>query len=201
VNTFGKFGLPDLIRAQVKPLLAAHGYRQKGLLFIREREEVWQLVGFQKSVQSTAEATSVTVNLSITSKRIVKFLKEDWKPSMQSYHWLERIGMLGPQHKDTWWWLTSTSMEGMLEIVDLIQHAGLSELEKLSSDSALRDLWLSGYSPGLGEEERLVNLSALLAEIGPSEALAGTVARMRELEEDHKTYIVTRQLERLAPQL
>jgi len=39
------------------------------------------------------------------------------------------------------------------------------------TDEALRDLWLSGASPGLNEFERFKNLSVLLKAIGPSDLL------------------------------
>ena len=157
--TFRKSELADLVHEQIHPVLKARGFVRRGLLFIRDLKEVWQLVGFQKSVESSHDTTSFTVNLGVSSKRILRFIGGPERPTVGDYHWKERLGFLGPQRDDIWWTVSSRSREPMVEVVALLMESGIPELDRLSSDIALRDLWLTGRSPGLTEPGRLVRSS------------------------------------------
>ena len=57
--------------------------------------------------------------------------------------------------------------------------AAVPEISRYVSDEALRDLWLSGRSPGLGEYERLRYLAVLLKAISPGEHLEPTLEALR----------------------
>jgi hypothetical protein len=197
LSAFSKNGLADLVRRDVRPFVSPLGFVQKGMLFWREVNDVWQLVGFQKSVNSNRDETSFTVNLSVSSKRIRQFGGQPEKPHPDEYHWNQRLGFLMPQNDDVWWTVSATSTEVMAEVVRLLGQYGLPELERLSSDVGLRDLWLTGQSPGLTEESRLICLSTLVALLGPAEKLPSLKEQMQDIVDRRPTVGLVRHLQRL----
>jgi hypothetical protein len=184
-------GLADLVRDEVQPDLLQKGFVRKGLLFSRQLEEVWHFVGFQKSRSSD----TFTVNLGVASKRILRFLEGPAKPSFDDCHWNERLGFLSPQRDDLWWTLSDPA--SMAEALLLLKMHGLPSLEALSSDLALRDLWLTGQSPGLTEMQRLVCLSTLLASLGPADQLALVKQEMQDMAANRPAPAIVRQLQML----
>jgi hypothetical protein len=167
------------------------------LQFWREATESWQLIGFQKSVTSASDVTKFTVNLNIWSKRIFKFLGGEGKPDGDDHHWHRRLGFLTPQNSDLWWTVSADSSEAMDEAIQLLERHALPELAQLATDVALRDLWLSGQSPGLTEQQRLIYLSTLLALIGPPEQLPIIKQQMRDIVERQPAPSLVAQLRRL----
>lgn len=71
-------------------------------------------------------------------------------------------------------------------------------INKYISDEALRDLWLSGQSPGISSVRRLMYLSVMLRALGPIESL-NDVSRDLEYHAKGKPYslIVRDHLEKL----
>jgi hypothetical protein len=155
------------------------------------------MIGFQKSVKSSRDTTSFAANLGVSSKRILQFLGGPERPGLDDYHWNERLGFLGPQHDDVWWTVSSGSREAMAEVVTLLRQYGIPELERLSSDVALRDLWLTGRSPELTEPRRLICLSTLVASLGPAEELPALKEQMRNIAERRPAPGLVRQLDLL----
>lgn len=83
-----------------------------------------------------------------------------------------RLGFL-QAGRDKWWTVDQgTALDSVeQEIRQLLCERGILEIEKHLDDANLRDLWLSGRSPGLTEIQRLMNLVVLIKAIGPPDLL------------------------------
>ena len=87
-----------------------------------------------------------------------------------------------PEGQDKWWTLGPGS--NVQQIGDEIEAAldlALLEIEKRIKDESLRDLWLTGQSPGLTEVQRLKNLLVLVNALGPEERVASTLEDLRRV--------------------
>ncbi len=171
-----------LVREHIRPLLSLHGYKRYGNTYLLYKDEIWRLINFQKSTKSTRHEVLFTINLGISSQLLYNFYNETIKrPKIEDCHFRERIGFLLPQHKDKWWTINANSnlVDLNEEIFSSTEHYIVPELEKYSSNSNLRDLWISGRSPGLTDFKRLMNLMILLKEIGPTEMLEQVIEELR----------------------
>jgi hypothetical protein len=177
-----KADLASAIKDSVGPVLKHAGFKRKGLHFTRELPEVWHLVSFQKSRSSTAARTSFTVNLGVASKRVLQFTEFEKPPAVEECHWQQRLGQLGPERTDLWWEL-GVARDDLDEVANRLRQFGLPALEPLSNDAALRDLWLTGSSPGNNDHRRLLYLSTVLAFIGPPDRMAEVKAEMQAFME------------------
>jgi hypothetical protein len=83
--------------------------------------------------------------------------------------WRQRLGFLMPNHRDEWWSIeAATSIESLgKRICESLENLAIPEIDRYIQDQALRDLWLSGHSPGLTNFQRLMNLSVLMKALGP----------------------------------
>src|SRR5262249_1318628 len=93
----------------LRPLMAANGFRRRSQNFICESPECWGVINFQKSRYSSVGHKSFTVNIAIASKRILQYQGKSANAPPPSYacHWAEiRIGSLMADHKDKWWTLS-----------------------------------------------------------------------------------------------
>ncbi len=171
-----------LVRGQIKPLLSAHGYKRYGNTYLLFKDDIWRLINFQKSTKSTKHEVIFTINIGISSQILFQFYNEPIKrPKIEDCHFRQRIGHILPQPKDTWWTINDNSNLAGLdeEILTSTGHYIIPELQKYSSNSALRDLWISGRSPGLTKFQRLMHLMVLLNEIGPTEKLEQIIEELR----------------------
>ena len=171
-----------LIKECLKPLLNESGFKGRGNTFISMKDDVWSLINFQKSRKSSATEIIFTVNVGIASPDLFNFYaKEVKQPTIEDCHYRQRIGFLLPQHNDKWWNINSdTDMDSLCEdLKKCLSEYVFIELEKYSSNSALRDLWLSDKCPGLTDTQRLMNLSVLLKNIGPADVFNEVVEKMR----------------------
>jgi hypothetical protein len=169
-------------------LLRAHGFSRKGRTLFHRQDANWALINLQRSRRNTVDLVKFTVNLGVLSTRLAAFFADTppgKRPSVWDCHWRQRIGWLLPQNRDVWWSIDigtsfpELSSEIEMYLVDLV----VPELEAHISDEALRDLWLSGRSPGLTDFQRLMNLSVLLKEIGPVDALSSVLKDLGSVSE------------------
>lgn len=171
-----------LIKDCLKPLLIESGFKGRGNTFISKKAEVWSLINFQKSRKSSAAEVAFTVNLGIASSTLFNFYsKEVQQPTIEDCHYRQRIGFLLPSHNDKWWTINSgIDIDSLCEdLKKCLTEYAFIELEKYSSNSALRDLWLSDKCPGLTDTQRLMNLTVLLKIIGPTDVFDSVVEKMR----------------------
>ena len=171
-----------LIKECLKPLLNESDFKGRNNTFISKKDDVWSLINFQKSRKSSATEIIFTVNVGIASSALFDFYAKVVKqPTIEDCHYRQRIGFLLPQHSDKWWTINSdTNMETLCEdLKKCLSEYVFIEIEKYSSNSALRDLWLSDKCPGLTDTQRLMNLSVLLKNIGPTDLFNEVVEKMR----------------------
>jgi hypothetical protein len=151
-------------------------YKKRGSLFHSAIAGNWGVIGFQKSQSSTREEIAFTVNVGVVSARLARFsprrAKGEVLPTPDEWHWGHRLGFLMPEHDDVWWKIDGRSDSEVTPGVGgaLVQYA-VPEIAKHASDEALRDLWLTGRSPGLTDLQRLRNLAVLLHFLGPADRL------------------------------
>lgn len=175
--------LNDLLGRVATPLKDRE-FSRKGSSFYLRRHANWGVLNIQKSSRSTARATLFTVNVGVALERLLRFFgRPVTKPLLDDCHWVMRLGALVDGHSDKWWTIdVNTDSEALgREIEGMLLDRAIPETERYLEDSALRDLWLSGRSPGLTEIQRLMNLVVLLAEIGPQERIEPAVRQLRDL--------------------
>lgn len=171
---------------RVADFLQQRGFGRRGAIFFRVRAGNWALIELQKSQKTSADAVVFTVNVGVVSERLARFfsipLKPNQLPESSEWHWRRRLGFLLPEGQDKWWTLrpstrveeVSHEMEGALELA-------LPEIERHLHDESLRDLWLTGRSPGLTEVQRLKNLTVLVKALGPEDRVAPILDELRRV--------------------
>lgn len=182
-----------IVKESISPFLAERGFSRKATTFRRELGEVMHLVEVQKSRRSSASTVVFTVNLGVASLRLLRRAEKDpvqW--AWDACHWRERLGDVAGAGSDVWWSISdeASAAAASSQVTQWLAASGLPALDALSTDAALRDLWLSDRSPGLTEGQRLVSLADLLREIGPASEAARHVALMKERVERNPTALV-----------
>jgi len=130
-----------------------------------------------------------TINVGVISQRILSFYGQDpsiKKPDIWETHWRSRIGHLMPENEDVWWSIDQeTEFEKLGQsLLGKIETFLLPNLHKIISDTALRDLWLSGKAPSLTDFQRLMFLCILLKQIGPSDLVDPTINEIKRISEN-----------------
>ena len=174
----------DLLTRWSAPVMKEHGFSRKGPTFYRRERDNWGVVTFQKSTTSTAERVRFTVNLGVTSGRLVEFFSgrsQDTPPSVWVCPWRERVGFLLPERQDTWWTIDATTSRDELgrAVTDLLRSVVIPAVQQHLTDEALRDLWLTGRAPGATDIQRLLCLSVLLKDLGPADRLDDVITELR----------------------
>jgi len=176
--------LGRLLTLHLTKWLKARGFSRHGYSFVKRHNGNRLLVHFQVwKERSTAAEIIFTVNLGVLSKRL-SWLTDNRDPpkvpAIGECHWRERLGVLLPARRDYWWSVDETRIAGLAaELEDALGSFGLPAMERVASDDSLRNLWLSGSSPGLTSFERLRYLSLLLVEIGPRSELDRVLGELR----------------------
>jgi hypothetical protein len=162
--------------------LKERGFSAKGTTFYRKCQTGNTVVlSVQKSVKSSSADAQVTINYGVYSQRIGGRLQDDASSALDvsKAHWRKRLSEGGREK-----WLRVKSEDSPEVIGRIILGAAedvLTELAQTASDEALRGVWLSGSSPGIGNMQRLLFLAILINEIGPADRLKGVVADLRSL--------------------
>jgi hypothetical protein len=168
-----------------------------------KKDANYALINFQKSMSSAATETRFTINIGIASRVIYEFNEEEINvPTIVDCHYAQRLGFLIPTIKSDKWWLINEDTNAnnlYLEISDYINRFALPVKDKYSHDDGLIDLWLSGLSPGLGEFQRLLNLSILLKAKGKNKILDQVIKELRESATDkYFAHMVERHIKELS---
>ncbi len=175
----------------VTPALKSNQYKKRGSYFYIEKYENWGLINFQRSTTNTSERLIFTVNLGIASSRLLRFSSVRYSengPKLWDCHWHRRLGEL-INGEDIWWTIEPrTSIDTLDEqILNHLVKFAIPEIEQYLDEVKLRDLWLSGFSPGLTEFQRLMYLSVFLKELGPHELLKPTLSKLKEISSGKPT--------------
>jgi hypothetical protein len=170
------------IEGHLKP----RGFMRRGTVFFREQFGNLALIGLQKSQKTGAEAVVFTINVGVVSSRLARFFsappKANHLPEPSEWHWRQRLSLLLPEGQEKWWTLGSGSnVQQIGHEIEATLDLALLEIEKRIKDESLRDLWLTGRSPGLTEVQRLKNLLVLVNALGPEERVASTLEDLRRV--------------------
>ena len=171
---------------RVADFLQQRGFGRRAAVFFHVRAGNWALIEFQKSQKTNADAVVFTVNVGVVSERLARFfsipLKPNQLPEASDWHWRQRLGFLMPESQDKWWTLKpSTRIEEVSREIEAALEMALPEIEKHLQDESLRDLWLTGRSPGLTEVQRLKNLAVLVKALGPENRVAPILDELRRV--------------------
>ncbi|NOT60999.1 MAG: DUF4304 domain-containing protein [Acidobacteria bacterium] len=176
-----------ILNSWVAPILASHGWGRKKQSFFKKQGDSWGIINFQKSSKTSKDEIVFTINLAVISGTLQKFFSARTieSPNLTDSHWRCRIGALLAENLDKWWVISNaTSLEELKnELSSCLTHVAVPQVEKYLEDSALRDIWLKEYSPGLTEFQRLRYLSVLLKTVGPIDSLQLTLQRLKQLSE------------------
>lgn len=191
----------DLVR-RLGEALRARDFEHRGSRFTRRNGSGnHQIVELQRSSKSKGSEVVFTINVGTFLGRLAAFFpaRHD-PPGVSDSHWSERLGFLLPGRKDRWW--TVGPNTDVAELADALIEGlcgyALPALERYSVDEQLRDLWLSKQAPNLTELQRLLHLSVLLHDIGPSEELASVISELRAVSAGRPSAgVVARHLEKL----
>lgn len=167
-------------------VLRDFGLRRNGLVYRKHFDDNSVIIAFQRDNRAPSNALRFTVDLGITSSRLLSFFNEDFDSQQQvditDACWRERIGaILG---SDDIWWNVADESEAEISAEELrtaLKAGAVPLLFEIASDERLRDIWRSGRSPGLTELQRLMNLGVLLRQLGPKAELAPLKTSLREL--------------------
>jgi hypothetical protein len=188
----------------VKPFLRARGFAGTGTIYRLDRDGNRVVVQLQSSNSSTRRAALITVNLGVWSRRVATFDDSEAaerRVHIYDCHWRSRLGEFDSPASDRWWTVEGTAQDAAVrqDIERLLAERALPVVEGLSADEALRDLWLSGRSPGRTNFQRLYDLSVLLVQIGPSERLPTVLRELAALPTGGSMKAHIRRLEALEP--
>lgn len=180
----------QFMKETIAPIFSENKFFWKGLYFYCKKKGNFGLIHFQKSVKSTSDSVIFTVNVGAVSERVLKFYSKnlgDVEPRIEDCHWRERLGFL-LDAKDRWWKLEDEeSLKKIQSEFPQYINIMIQKLNTTIADEALRDMWLSGRSPGLTDIQRLMNLSVLLNDLGPKESLGPVLKELRELSNGKAT--------------
>lgn len=155
--------------------MIAKGYTPQRRAFRRELKGNWVVVTVQHSTRTPLhnDASRFTLNLGILCTRVAQYFEAQRPqpvPDFDSCHVKFRLGDFLNEPYDVWWEVgvsPAADSDVAKAIGQLLFSIALPQIELLADDAALRDLWLAGRAPGLTDFERLMNLSALVMQIGP----------------------------------
>jgi Domain of unknown function (DUF4304) len=162
--------------------LAGHGFRRRGHSFVRETPECWAVINIQRASYSSAYQQSITIDLGIASKRLLRFdgAAED-APDEAACHWRARVGDL-LDGRDRWWEISDLQSPNpvIAEICDLLSANAVPLLAFGSSDVGLLELGISRPTHTMHEYEVLRHRLFVAVAAGRSDLVEPTITRLRE---------------------
>lgn len=170
--------IPKLLRASIKQevgkFLKTSGFRAQGASYVAQPADTRLVVEPQYSRDNDSAHARVAVNLLVIVPSILRFedpTLDDARQQAGDPHVRTRLRSVSG---DDWW---SASDEGDLlqvtsSIIERLATSGLGFLATLSTETAVRDLWLRREFPGLTGLSGFLNLTVLLKKYGPAAAMA-----------------------------
>jgi hypothetical protein len=194
------------LMTKAKAPLNRAGFTGSGRTFRVKHDRNVGLIDFQRSVKSSSRHVVFTINLGVWSGRVATSISgtsAHERPGIEDCHWRERVGFLLSDQQDKWWTVENNldAEAVQRELLPLLEVTVVPAVLTHVSDTALRDTWLDESAPGLTEFQRLMYLTILLKELGPTERLADVVANLKTESEGKATEaIVQHHLRKLAIQ-
>jgi hypothetical protein len=166
----------DLFRDEITPCLKPKGFRRTSQTYYKWVAANCEVVNFQGSWNSTRETYIFYVNLGVFNRRIFEFNKEFGPlrelpayPKEYECHWRKRLNMLLPYQRSEKWLIRLGDNLAALggELRTGLEDFAVPLMERSVTDEGLRDLMLREMQEGHLLLPELIDLTALLAEIGP----------------------------------
>lgn len=175
--------LLDWLRREIAPSLVQYGFKRTGYLYRRSTPLHESLIAFQRSSRSSDQTCVFTATLGVWSRKVAEFHEgahASCSVKLETCHWTCRLGELLNPPEDRWWTLENSDrhLSSTREVQRLVLDRGVPLLLEMSSDTRLRDLWLSGDGPGLTSLQRLQYLAVLLKDLGPRASFDPTIRQL-----------------------
>ncbi|WP_141500849.1 DUF4304 domain-containing protein [Paenibacillus luteus] len=144
----------DLIKQDVKPFLAKHGFAKKSLNFSKKTEGLIYIINFQKSSGNSADNVMFYVNCSIYAEELAQIQSKEilTAPQEVECHFRARIGEIAPGAPDRFAITPDTNREELgktlLNRLDDVIHF----YDEMTSARSIVDYYVSGPYLHLGEE-------------------------------------------------
>jgi len=144
----------DLIKLDVKPFLAEHGFAKKSLNFWKRTDSLIYMFNFQKSAGNSADNVMFYVNCGVYSAELAEIQSREilTAPSELECHFRERIGQIAASAPDRFAITSNTSKDDLKEKL----LCGLEEVihfyTTMTSARSIVDYYTSGPFLHLGEE-------------------------------------------------
>ena len=167
-------------------LLAAAGFKRKGVHLHRKVDGLFHGIHFQASQWGTAAEGKFTVNLIVTSP----VLYTEWighpfpaNPASALFPIQMRIGSLMPERRDYWWTVGSETDSSSLaiEVAGTIEHYALQFFTSYENNQALLGQLRKGICPGCTPAQAAVVHALVANDLGykaeAGEAIKTALAR------------------------
>ncbi|MFS0841078.1 DUF4304 domain-containing protein [Paenibacillus sp. 1P03SA] len=144
----------DLIKQDVKPFLAKHGFAKKSLTFSKTTEGLIYIINFQKSSGNAAEKVMFYVNCGIYAAELAQIQSKQilTGPQETECHFRARIGEIARAVPDRFAITPDTNMDDLRKTL----LSGLEEVihfyETMTSARSIADYYMAGPFLHLGEE-------------------------------------------------
>ncbi|KQO10671.1 DUF4304 domain-containing protein [Paenibacillus sp. Leaf72] len=144
----------DLIKQDVKPFLAKHGFAKKSLNFSKTTEGLIYMFNFQKSSGNSAENVMFYVNCGIYAAKLAQIQSKEilTAPQEAECHFRARIGEIAPAAPDRFAITPDTDRDELRKTL----LGGLEEVihfyDTMTSARSIVDYYISGPFLHLGEE-------------------------------------------------
>ena len=164
------------LAVEIQPFLKSKGYRRHSQTFNKWVGKNCEVVNFQGSKWSTREQYDFFVNLGVFNRRIFEFENDSGQlreppefPSEAGCHWRRRLGELLPTRLPKEWSIRVSDSLAELgtEIRSGLDVYALPLMDQLVTDEGLRDSLLRNGELGGMALPQLIELAALVAEVGP----------------------------------
>jgi len=144
----------DLIKLEVKPFLAKHGFTKKSLNFWKRTDSLIYMFNFQKSAGNSVDNVMFYVNCGIYSAELAQIQSKEilTAPSESECHFRGRIGQIAASAPDRFALTSDTNTDELKETL----LSGLKEVTHfyttMTSARSIVDYYTSGPFLHLGEE-------------------------------------------------
>ena len=166
----------EFLAVEIQPFLKSKGYRRRTQTFHKWVGRNCEVVNFQGSKWSTREQYDFFVNLGVFNRSIFEFENDSSRPreppkfpGEAECHWRRRLGELLPTRLPKEWSIrVSDSLADLgTEIRSGLDVYALPLMHQLVTDEGLRDSLLRNGELGGMALPQLIELAALVAEVGP----------------------------------
>lgn len=134
-----------LMKDHLAPGMRELGFKGSNGSFVRPSPRHWVTIGFQRTPYGSAEGTSFTINLAVTSKEVWARKRAESpvlgeRPSANTFdidgsQWTARIGDVLPGGADRWWAVRPGRPDPALvdEVLDAIRSYAIPALDAVVS--------------------------------------------------------------------